>query len=134
MTHPILTNESDSVAATEISESVRGLTKLLGVPIRYFAYPNGGSALDYGTREERILRDAGVALALSTDIGCFNRRTSPYGVPRLQFAEMARERPFKMITRLLLVPFGERLRNKTELRQREVILQTSFAKAMRARN
>ena len=50
-------------------------------------------------------------------------------VDKASAIRVARERPLNMMIRLLLVPFGERLRNRTELRQRVAILQTPFAKA-----
>ena len=63
MNHPILANESDDVAEREIAGSVNALQALLGRPVDFFAYPNGARGLDYGAREQRLLREWGVRLA-----------------------------------------------------------------------
>ena len=68
VTHPILTQVSDREAEGEISLSKRMLEGSLGVPVRHFAYPNGGAA-DFARRHQEMVRAAGFSSAVTTAIG-----------------------------------------------------------------
>ena len=57
LNHPILQNESLETSRKEITDSIIELEKLLGHKIKYFAYPNGAKALDFGMREIDILKE-----------------------------------------------------------------------------
>lgn len=63
--HPILANESDAVAEQEMVDSIKQLSDVLGLPVRYFAYPNG-STKDFSRREIKILQESGIHMAFST--------------------------------------------------------------------
>ena len=119
MHHPILANETDDVAEQEIAGSVAALQALLGRPVDLFAYPNGARGLDYGAREQRLLRESGVRLAFATDTGFFNARTDPLAIPRAALSgnESGRE----IQARLAAVPVWDRLRTGRERSERLAI-------------
>ncbi len=62
LTHPILTNCSDSVLEREVAESKRILEHWLGTNVTSFAYPNG----DFGEREYGAVQRAGYRTAFTT--------------------------------------------------------------------
>ena len=67
--HPILLNESDSVARTEIAESKIQLESIIGEEVHYFAYPNGKYKLDFDNVHIDMVRELGFKAAFSTDWG-----------------------------------------------------------------
>lgn len=114
LTHPVLQNESDAEAQRQIAGSVEQLTALLGRPVRDFAYPNGAAGLDYGPREQAMLRAAGAELAFATDSGYFSPTTNPLAIPRVGLAAAARETSPWILSKLLLTPAWDRLRRDEE--------------------
>jgi peptidoglycan/xylan/chitin deacetylase (PgdA/CDA1 family) len=118
LTHPVLANESAAEAERQIAGSVKQLAALLGRPVRDFAYPNGAAGLDYGPREQAILRAAGVDLAFATDSGYFGPATDPLAIPRAGLAASARETGPWILAKLLLTPVWDRLRRDKENRER----------------
>lgn len=86
--HPILKNETAEVCREEISASVKELAALLGHPISYFAYPNGRPGIDFGEREKNYLRENGIRLAFSTELGHLSHTTDRLSIPRMGFARM----------------------------------------------
>jgi peptidoglycan/xylan/chitin deacetylase (PgdA/CDA1 family) len=81
--HPVLSNETDYDARKEIVESVTELAALTGYDIKYFAYPNGTSGIDFGVREYQYLSESKISLAFSTDPGFANKLYNHYNVPRI---------------------------------------------------
>ena len=129
MSHPILANEADDVAGQEIVGSVSALQALLSRPVDIFAYPNGARGLDYGAREQRLLREWGVRLAFTTDTGFFGEDTDPVGIPR---AALSGDESMRAIqARLLAVPVWDRLRAGRE-RQERLQLRGRAAQHIRA--
>ncbi len=118
LTHPVLRNESDAEAERQIRGSVEQLAALLGRPVRDFAYPNGAAGLDYGPREQAILRAAGVELAFATDSGYFGLASDPLAIPRAGLAASPRETPPWILAKLLLAPGWDRLRRDEENQER----------------
>jgi len=114
LTHPVLQNESDAEARRQIAGSVEQLAALLGRPVRCFAYPNGAAGLDYGPREQAMLRAAGVELAFATDSGYFGPATNPLAIPRVGLAAAERETSPWIRSKLLLTPVWDRLRRDEE--------------------
>lgn len=88
MNHPVLQNESDESCFFEITESVNALEKLLGHPVRYFAYPNGRPTIDFGEREMNYLSKAGISMAFSTELDILSVTQNILSVPRMGFARM----------------------------------------------
>jgi peptidoglycan/xylan/chitin deacetylase (PgdA/CDA1 family) len=82
MSHPILHNEDDESSQYEILESVRGLKKILGSEIDFFAYPNGIPNLDYSKREVDILKNSNVKLAFSTRFSKVKKSDPIFEIPR----------------------------------------------------
>lgn len=67
--HPILSQEGDATAFTEIADSQRRLQQEIGQPVLFFAYPNGKSTVDYGENHVTMLKKLGFVAAFSTDWG-----------------------------------------------------------------
>lgn len=88
MNHPVLKNEDDESCFFEITESVNALEKLLGRPVRYFAYPNGRPGIDFGEREKDYLRKSNIAMAFSTELDTLSSKNSLLNIPRMGFARM----------------------------------------------
>lgn len=92
MSHPVLSQVSDHVAANEILCSVQRLRQELSNPSTVFCYPYGLST-DFGSREVRILRESGVRYAVSALPGVVTptiRRFDPanesaWRIPRFAF-------------------------------------------------
>lgn len=118
LTHPILANESDADAEQQITQSVQALAAWLGRPVETFAYPNGVSGLDYGPREQAILRRCGVKLAFTTDTGFYSHRTDPLAIPRAALDGSPRETPAWITAKLLAVPAWDRVRRSREVQER----------------
>jgi peptidoglycan/xylan/chitin deacetylase (PgdA/CDA1 family) len=118
LTHPVLANESDAEAGRQIAGSVEQLAALLGRPVRDFAYPNGAAGLDYGPREQAMLRKAGVQLAFATDSGYYGPATDPLAIPRTGLAAAARETSPWISAKLLLTPVWDWLRRDEENQER----------------
>lgn len=118
LTHPVLANESDGEAERQITGSLEQLAALLGRPVPYFAYPNGAAGLDYGPREQRFLAAAGVKLAFATDSGYFGPATDPLAIPRVGLQATDQETPAWVVTKLLLAPVWDRVRQDAVNRER----------------
>ena len=87
MSHPILQNENDARSEYEIAESISELAALLKHEIRYFAYPNGIAGLDFGQREEAILRKRGIRLAFTTECRYLSSGEDTMRIPRIQVGD-----------------------------------------------
>lgn len=82
VTHPILTSLSDQAALSEMVDSKQALEAITGVPVRYFAYPNGKAGLDFDQRHVAMARQAGFAAAFTTAPGPVTVTQDWYMVPR----------------------------------------------------
>jgi peptidoglycan/xylan/chitin deacetylase (PgdA/CDA1 family) len=69
-THPILTPLSEQEVNFEVAESRRLIEEHLGTECRLFSYPNG-TQVDFGSREEKLLKKVGYQAAV-TQIDGFN--------------------------------------------------------------
>jgi len=87
MSHPILQNEHKMRAEYEIGESIGELAALLKHEIQYFAYPNGIRGLDFGQREETLLRKRGIRLAFTTESRHLSPRENMMRIPRIQVGD-----------------------------------------------
>lgn len=125
MTHPILANESDADAERQITQSVQTLAAWLGRPVEIFAYPNGARSLDYGPREQAILRRCGVKLAFTTDTGFYSHRSDPLAIPRAALDGSPRETPAWITAKLLAVPVWERIRRSREMAERRALREVA---------
>ncbi len=81
--HPILATVDAAEAAEEIRAGVDYLTRLTGKRIVSFAYPNGRPTQDYTQRDANLVRDAGLALAVTTARGVNDRASDRYQLARL---------------------------------------------------
>jgi hypothetical protein len=85
--HPILMNETDAVCEHEIGASVRVLSEMLGSQIAAFAYPNGIPGMDFGKREEEVLRRNGIRMAFTTESRHASTRDNTLRIPRLGISD-----------------------------------------------
>jgi peptidoglycan/xylan/chitin deacetylase (PgdA/CDA1 family) len=73
-THPILTPLSEQEVNFEVARSRRLIGEQLGTECRFFSYPNG-TQVDFGSREEKLLKKVGYHAAV-TQIDGFNDANS----------------------------------------------------------
>lgn len=118
MNHPILSNETDQDAEKEIRESIEKLSQMMNRKVQYFAYPNGKAGLDYGTREQSILQENNIRLALTTQTKFFNMKANPLAIPRGGFSGIKSENKAWILTKLCLIPIWDKIRRGAEERER----------------
>lgn len=82
VTHPILANLSDEMARDEIVQNKQKLEAITHKPVRLFAYPNGKPHVDFNERHTQMVKDAGYAAAVTTQIGAATRAHDPFLLPR----------------------------------------------------
>jgi len=82
MWHPFLASESNERCKKEIINSINELSKLLGHPVVFFAYPNGRPKYDFGEREINILKHTSCKISFSTQHKGFTYKDNMYAVPR----------------------------------------------------
>jgi peptidoglycan/xylan/chitin deacetylase (PgdA/CDA1 family) len=80
VTHADLTSLSDREALRELVQSRRALERRLGHPVQWLAYPFG--ACD--GRTERLVRQAGYVLAVTTQYGVVQPASRPLALRRLR--------------------------------------------------
>jgi peptidoglycan/xylan/chitin deacetylase (PgdA/CDA1 family) len=98
-THPILRLLSDAEAEAEIKENVSDLEKIVGQPVRAFAYPNGRPSEDFEPRHRQLVESLGFDYAVSTRRGAAHAGSDIYELPR--FTPWDRYAP-KWLARLML--------------------------------
>lgn len=120
--HPILANESDVEAYSEITDSVTELNGFLQRKIKFFAYPNGLEKVDFGEREFRILTEAGIEKAFSCRYTFVSVKDNSLAIPRMEISAGGR---FKLTLKILLFPFIqetlERFRKSSGIKERKSI-------------
>lgn len=94
-THAILSRLSDEDLREEIEGSIDEVEGLTGKPCRTFAYPNG-RAEDYDERAMKILRERGIAAAVTTIAGPNNKSTDPLEMRRYGIGADMPWRDFKL--------------------------------------
>ena len=83
VTHPILSRLPEKHLRRELHDSKQQLFERLRVPIRTFAYPNGGPA-DYNDSVKRVLKECGYFLAVTARRGINSVFGDPYELKRGQ--------------------------------------------------
>ena len=131
MNHPILSNESISDVEKEIFLSIKELTIMTNKKIKYFAYPNGITGLDYGEREQSILKKNNIKLAFTTDNNFYNKSMNPLSIPRSGLSGLKFEKHAFIFCKLIFVPIWNiildiRFLGKTEWRERKEIINLSI--------
>ena len=99
VSHPILANLPNDLAADEIRNSRRCLEEIVGSRVFGFAYPNGQPGIDYGKLHVEAVTMAGYTYAVSTARGTSSAATDRYQLPRLGPWDT---NPFKFGLRLAL--------------------------------
>lgn len=117
--HPILANENDQQAKTEIVQSLDQIQNIIGDKPKYFAYPNGVPDQDYGKREEAILKENGISLAFSTEFKFYNKNSDPLNVPRIGI--VPRDNIFLVFLKIKLIRFWDYFRELFRFRKTEAI-------------
>ena len=134
MNHPILSNETYDDAENEIHESVEKLSKMLDTDIKYFAYPNGITNLDFNLREQLILKENKIKLAFTSDNCFFNYNSNPLSIPRLEFSDVKiGSNSVYILGKLCVVPMWQSILTiislgKNEAKERTEIKELSLFK------
>jgi peptidoglycan/xylan/chitin deacetylase (PgdA/CDA1 family) len=81
-THPILTPLNEQEANFEVAESRRLIGEQLGTECRLFSYPNG-TQVDFGSREEKLLKGVGYQAAVTQIDGFNDASTNPMALRRI---------------------------------------------------
>ena len=92
VTHPILTRLSPDTARAEMHDSKQELERILGEPVRLFAYPNGVPEQDYAVEHAKMARECGFDAAVSTAWGAASMRSDRFQLPRFTPWDRARWR------------------------------------------
>jgi peptidoglycan/xylan/chitin deacetylase (PgdA/CDA1 family) len=82
MTHPILKTLADDDARLEIDGSRQALERIIGRPVRAFAYPNGRPGEDYEARDRKLVESLGFEYTVSTVMGAATKRSDVWQLPR----------------------------------------------------
>jgi len=82
LTHPVLSSLSSLEQKAEIFEGKAVLERLLGHPVRSFAYPFGARC-DFTPETIHWLKDAGLESACTFYDGAVTPATNPFEIPRL---------------------------------------------------
>lgn len=90
MTHPVLAAASDHSSRSEIQESKRELERVLGTPVRAFAYPFGVPDLDFSGRDANYCRESGFRFAFAGEGGFVGRENEAFTLPRVGIGRMTR--------------------------------------------
>ncbi|WP_320821919.1 polysaccharide deacetylase family protein [Reinekea sp.] len=89
--HIVLTQLSDAEARAEIAQSWQRLQDELSHPVPVFCYPTGRPQVDFGSREKRLVQQAGMIAALSSEAGYIDtgrhRRNDLFALRRFSFTD-----------------------------------------------
>ncbi|MFM9437703.1 peptidoglycan/xylan/chitin deacetylase (PgdA/CDA1 family) [Janthinobacterium sp. CG_23.3] len=80
--HPILAQQADPEARSDIGAGKRQLEQLLQAPVTLFAYPNGKHGRDYGAQHVDIVKSLGFEAAVATDWGVARAGCDLFQLPR----------------------------------------------------
>jgi peptidoglycan/xylan/chitin deacetylase (PgdA/CDA1 family) len=87
VTHCNLPSASELEAWEEIRQGKIILERKLGVDVRHFAYPNGGSAQYYNTRIKAMVQRAGYVSAVTSRLGIVNHTSDCFELRRMRTTE-----------------------------------------------
>jgi hypothetical protein len=134
MNHPILSNETYNNVVKEINDSIEKLSEMLNINIKYFAYPNGTTNLDFNVREQMILKGKDIKLAFTTDNSFFNYETNSLSIPRLEFSDIKiGSNSVFILGKLFVVPMWQSILTiiflgRNEIKERKEIKDLSIFK------
>jgi len=80
--HPILAKLDDETSEQEIRQNKLFLEQLLNDKLRFFAYPNGKSNIDYKQQHVQMINEIGFEAAVSTDCGVCTKSSDLRQLPR----------------------------------------------------
>jgi peptidoglycan/xylan/chitin deacetylase (PgdA/CDA1 family) len=83
LTHPKLSNIHLSLAREEVNSSKKKLEDLFGIAVKHFAYPYG----DYNDEVVRLVQEAGLTTACTTNPGSVQAGDDPLRLNRLTVTE-----------------------------------------------
>ena len=88
--HPILCALKPENARCEVADSKSALERLLGKPVRAFAYPFGAPRLDFTSRDEALVEESGYTMAFAGEGGFVTRSSRRFALPRVGIGRMTR--------------------------------------------
>ena len=80
--HPILTRVDHATARREMQEGKERLERLLGHPVKLFAFPNGRPGKDFEAEHVNMVRECGFEAAVTTAWGTAGRESDLFQLPR----------------------------------------------------
>lgn len=86
-THPILPRLSDAEVRDEVAGSRRVLQQGLDRPVEHFAYPNGGGVPNHDARVQRLVQEAGLRSAVTSDDDAVRSDDDRWSLCRVGMAE-----------------------------------------------
>jgi peptidoglycan/xylan/chitin deacetylase (PgdA/CDA1 family) len=84
VTHCNLPSATKDEAWKEIVQCKMLLEERLGVKVRHFAYPNGGSSQYYNSRIKEFVQRAGYRSAVTSKFGAINLHNDPFELRRIR--------------------------------------------------
>ena len=80
--HPILARLDAAMALDEVQRGRRRLEEIAGLPVRFFAYPNGRPGDDFTPQTVQLVRESGFEAAFTTTPGVATVNTDIFQLPR----------------------------------------------------
>ena len=87
MTHCNLPSATNEEAWSEVFQCKVLLEDRLGINVKHFAYPNGGSSQYYNSRIKELVRRAGYQSAVTSKLGAVDLRNDPFELRRIRTTE-----------------------------------------------
>jgi peptidoglycan/xylan/chitin deacetylase (PgdA/CDA1 family) len=87
MTHCNLPSATNEEAWNEVLQCKVLLEERLGINVRHFAYPNGGSSQYYNLRIKEFVRRAGYRSAVTSKLGIVDLHNDPFELRRIRTTE-----------------------------------------------
>ena len=90
ISHPFLGALQPEDARREIAGSKSVLERMLGKPVRAFAYPFGAPRLDFTSRDEALVEESNYSFAFAGEGGFATRSSNRFRMPRIGIGRMTR--------------------------------------------
>lgn len=107
--HPILAVLHPEEARRQIADDRAAIAAIVGSPPSFFAYPNGRIQRDFSASHVGLVREAGYAGAVTTDVGCASSSSDPFLLPR--------QSPWQQTSLRLAAGIARTMRSKSDGRR-----------------
>ncbi len=107
--HPILNVLDPEDARRQIADDRAAIAAIIGTPPSFFAYPNGRIHRDFSGSHVALVREAGYAGAVTTDVGCASSSSDSFLLPR--------QSPWQQTSLRLAAGIARSMRSRSDGRQ-----------------